>query len=98
MVYLKKILAILLFCKECDLKNVLLHMPLGVIIIGIAVGLYLAGFPSLAAGFLISFSIGFMMYELAERPVLHDKAFPDIQGYLWGSAIASSIVVIVRLA
>ena len=91
---MRKILAKLLFCSEYDLNNVLLHLPLGAVIIGLGVGLDVVGLPFVSAGLIVAFTFGFIMYELSERSILHDKAFPDIQGYLWGVGLAAFIAIL----
>ena len=91
---MRKILAKLLFCREYDLNNVLLHLPLGLVILGLGVGLDVVGVPFVGAGLVVAFTFGFIMYELSERSVLHDKAFPDIQGFLWGLGFATFIAIL----
>jgi len=68
-------LAKLLFCDVSDLDNVLLHIPVGVIVVVIAL------FSPLVA---LAFYYGFIKYETVQRRVVRDKCFPDIHGSLVG--------------
>ena len=84
---LRKILARILFCDEDDLDNVLLHIPVG--IATVLIGIY--------SGWLaVIFGYGFIKYEGIERRELRDKAYPDIQGWLWGIGILGIILLIAR--
>jgi len=84
---LRKILARILFCDEDDLDNVLLHIPVGVVIVLLC----------LVSGWLaLIFGYGFIKYETIERKTLRDKCFPDIQGCLWGIGILGVILLIAR--
>jgi len=84
---MRKILSKILFCDEYDLNNVLLHIPVG--IITVLIGIF-SGWIGLV------FGLGFITYELSERKILQDKAYPDIQGWLWGIGLLSIILLIVR--
>ena len=84
---MRKILSKILFCDEYDLNNVLLHIPLGMIVVLI----------SLWSGWLsLAFYYGFIRYELKESKKIQDKGYPDIQGSLWGIGLLSIILLIVR--
>jgi len=72
---IRKLLAKVLFCDVYDLDNVLLHIPVGIIVVLIAL------FSSLVAAV---FYYGFIKYETIQRRVERDKCFPDIQGSLIG--------------
>lgn len=72
---MREILAKLLFCDLEDLDNVLLHIPIGFAVVGIA---FLS--PIVAA----VFYYGFIKYETIERREIRDKCFPDIQGSIIG--------------
>ena len=72
---MREFLSKLLFCDVYDLDNVLLHIPVGIITVGIA---FLSPLVALA------FYYGFVKYETVERRVIRDKCFPDIQGSLIG--------------
>ena len=74
-VIMRNFLARLLFCDVCDLDNVLLHIPIGTIVVAIAL------FSSLVAAV---FYYGFIKYETIERREIRDRCFPDIQGSLIG--------------
>jgi hypothetical protein len=95
--FIRQLASKILFCNVLDLDNVMLHIPLGLVCMGIAFGFCLAGMPALGAGFIMAFTIGFVVYEVAERPVVRDKAFPDIQGYLAGLLITGIIILLVSL-
>lgn len=73
---MREILAKFLFCDVYDLDNVLLHIPVGV-------GNAFLCMRNENIGLL--FGIGFLAYEIMQRIVeKKDKAYPDIQGWLWG--------------
>jgi len=72
---MKKILTRLLFCPEESLNNVLMHIPVGIVIVFLAM---LSGWVALV------FGIGFFIYELNEQHDLGDKAYQDIKGCLFG--------------
>jgi len=71
----RNLLAKILFCNIHDLDNVLLHIPIGMLTVAIAL------FSPLVA---LAFYYGFIKYETVERRVIRDKCFPDIQGSLVG--------------
>jgi len=74
----KKLISRVLLCDEDDVGNVLLHMPVGLI----------AGAAALVSGWIcLIFGLGFLAYELREAKIIEDKAYPDIQGFLWGLGI-----------
>jgi hypothetical protein len=85
---IKKILSKMLFCTEDTVGNVLLHIPVGVITVIIAM---------LSPILALAFYYGFIKYELKESRIIHDKAYPDIQGSLWGIGIAAVITLIVKV-
>lgn len=68
-------LAKLLFCDVYDIDNVALHIPVGMIVVAIAL------FSPLVAAV---FYYGFIKYETVQRRIERDKCFPDIQGSLVG--------------
>jgi len=72
---MRQFLARILFCDVCDLGNVLLHIPVGIIVVGLAL------FSPLVA---VAFYYGFIKYETVQRRQIRDKCFPDIQGSLIG--------------
>ena len=74
----KKLASRILFCDEEDIPNILLHIPIGVV----------AGVASLVSGWVcLVFGLAFLAYELREAKIIEDKAYPDIQGFLWGLGI-----------
>ena len=74
----KKLISRVLFCDEDDVGNVLLHIPVGLV----------AGLASLVSGWVcLVFGLAFLAYELREAKIIEDKAYPDIQGFLWGLGI-----------
>ena len=75
---MRNLLAKILFCNVYDLDNVLLHIPVGMLTVVIAL------FSPLVA---LAFYYGFVKYETVERRVIRDKCFPDIQGSLIGIAL-----------
>lgn len=85
---MKKILARLLFCEESSVDNVLLHIPVGVV----NVAVYLI-FPLLA----LLFGYGYIKYETTQRRVVQDKAYPELQGWLWGMGLTAIVILIWEL-
>lgn len=85
---MRRLASKILFCSEWDLGNVLLHIPVGGITV--AIGL-------LSGWLALTFGLGFITYELKESKVIQDKAYPDIQGWLWGIAYTAIPILIVRL-
>lgn len=75
---IKDIISKILFCNSKDVGNVLLHIPVG--IVNVAIGV-LSGWLALV------FGIGFIIYQLSEQKIINDRAFPAIQGFLWGIGI-----------
>jgi len=75
---MRAFLAKLLFCDVRDLDNVLVHIPIGIIVVVIAL------FSPLVA---VAFYYGFIKYETVQRRHVRDKCFPDIQGSLIGIAL-----------
>jgi hypothetical protein len=84
---MRAILSKILFCDELDLDNVLMHIPVGIINTLICC---LSGWLGLI------FAYGFIKYERIEQKDIHDKAYPDIQGWLWGIGISAIIIGIIR--
>lgn len=82
---LRRILSKCFFCPEYDLDNVLIHIPLGILNVGLAL---LSGWVALIFGY------GFVRYELNEQRALQDKAYQDIKGWLWGMGIMSVALLI----
>jgi len=86
---MKAILAKLLFCDVYDLDNVVLHIPVGVINTLLC----------LVSGWIaLVFGLGFITYEvvqLVKGKIPEDKAYPDIQGWLWGIALTGIIILII---
>lgn len=60
-----------------------LHIP-----VGVAMSLLVIANPVISA----LFGIGFLVYEVSENFDEHDKAYPDIAGFLWGIALGAGIV------
>ena len=60
-----------------------LHFP-----VGLANGLLSLANPSLA----IIFGAGFLAYEISENFDEHDKAYPDIAGWLWGLFFTGALI------
>ena len=97
--WVRRILSRLLFCAEDSVDNVLLHLPVGVINVGVGVGLTLWGFDLLGLGIVLLFGYGFIKYELTQlkTAIPRDKAYDDIQGWLWGIGLTSIGILIWRL-
>ena len=85
---MRNLLSKILFCNVCDLDNVLLHIPVGMLTVVIAL------FSPLVA---LAFYYGFIKYETVERRVIRDKCFPDIQGSLIGIALLAIPLAIVGI-
>jgi len=83
---MRDFLAKILFCDVYDLDNVLLHMIVGVAIVVLCI---ISGWLALIFGY------GFIKYETIQRREVRDKCFPDIQGCLWGIAIAGIVAKII---
>jgi len=85
---MREILAKLLFCDVYDLDNVALHIPVGVINALLCL---------VSDGLALVFGLGFITYEISQRIILKaDKAYPDIQGWLWGIALTGVIILVIR--
>jgi hypothetical protein len=82
---IKKILSKIFFCDEDSVNNVLMHIPVGNVNVGIALYNPYLG---------LLFGVGFIIYELNEQLTYGDKAFQDIKGWLWGIGILSIILLI----
>jgi len=86
---MRNFLAKLLFCDVYDLDNVALHIPVGVI----------NALLCLVSGWLaLIFGLGFLTYEVVQLfkgNIPGDKAYPDIQGWLWGIALAGITILII---
>lgn len=74
---MRNILAKILFCPPEYVGNVLIHMPIGWIIVALAAYSPLVG---------VSFAIYFLAYEYIEQLDLKDKAYQDLKGAMWGIA------------
>ena len=88
-VIMRDFLAKLLFCDVYDLDNVVLHIPVGVI------NTLLCLFSGWIA---LVFGLGFIVYEvvqLVKGKITGDKAYPDIQGWLWGIALTGIPILII---
>ena len=72
---MRDFLSKLLFCDVEDLDNVVLHIPIGIIVVVVAL------FSSLVA---VALYYGFIKYETVQRRQVRDKCFPDIQGSVIG--------------
>ena len=83
---MRDLLARILFCNVYDLDNVLLHIPVGMLTVVIAL------FSPLVA---LAFYYGFIKYETMERRVIWDKCFPDIQGSLIGIVLLAIPLAII---
>lgn len=82
---IKDILAKILFCDPKDIDNVLLHIPVGIANVCIAL------FSDWVAGI---FGLGFIVYQLNEQKVINDKAYPAIQGFLYGIGILAIVLLV----
>ena len=73
-----------------DYKRLLLHIPHGVFNVLVV----LITHPSEHTGSTLAwiFAIGFLVFELAEERVLHDKAFHDLVGWLVGIVVGVAIL------
>jgi hypothetical protein len=81
---IKEILARIFFCDVDSVDNILIHIPVG--LVNIAIGVF--------SGYMgILFGLGFIIYELNEQRMLSDKAYVDIQGWLWGLGILGIILL-----
>ena len=85
---MREFLARILFCDVCDLDNVLLHIPIGLIVVAIAL---------LSPLVAVAFYYGFIKYETVQREQIRDKCFPDIHGSLVGIALLAIPLAIVRI-
>jgi len=85
---MKELLSKILFCNVCDLNNVLLHIPVGMLTVAIAL------FSPLVA---LTFYYGFIKYETVQRREVRDKCFPDIQGSLVGIVLLAIPLAIARI-
>lgn len=85
---LRRILSKIFFCDEDSVECVLIHIPVGLVTVGIA--LY-------SIGLAVLFAVGFIIYELNEGKIIEDKPFRDIQGWLWGLGLLSIPLLIVKL-
>jgi hypothetical protein len=97
---IRKILRALLFCDDCDVGNVLLHIPVGLINVLIPVALYLVlGLPGVIAGSAVAlaFGIGFVAYQITEGAKIKDRIFPDIHGWLYGMGISGVAALVAYL-
>ena len=84
---MRNFLSKLLFCDVYDLNNVLLHIPVGV-------ANALIGMQFVGVGIVIG--VGFLSYEILQRIIERkDKAYPDIQGWLWGLVLTAIIGLII---
>ena len=90
---IKKIISTILFCNPKDLDTVLLHIPVGIINAGIGIYLAKIGFPVIGLAMAGIFGYGFIKYQAIEKKTIHDRCFPDIQGWLWGIGIACIFIV-----
>ena len=89
---MRRILAKILFCDEAMLGLVLMHMPVGVIN-----ALMFLLFPSVTGlGLGLAFGWGFVQYQVNERNEIHDTAYPDIQGWLYGMSVTAITAWFVR--
>jgi len=71
-----------------DLHRVLLHIPVGLVI----------GFTCFAHWvFPIALAYLFWKYEESEDKDLHDQAWRDVKGAIWGGAIVGVVVGILKL-
>lgn len=60
-------------------KRCIMHLPVGAFT-------YWLTKKNQAAG--VVFAAGFIVYEISEHKDIHDHVYPDMQGFLWGEAIA----------
>ena len=84
-----KILARLLFCPERYVGNVLIHMPIGWLIVASALLLP----PHIS----VIIAVYFLCYEWIEQCDLKDKAYQDLKGAMWGIGEVAVPLMIVRL-
>lgn len=70
-----------------EVIRVLVHIPVGALLVflGLYVGWWLA----------MTFTIGFLAYELNEDKHLSDNAWKDLKGFLWGLGIGGIIGIII---
>ena len=78
----------LLKISKDELGKVLLHIPLGLLVC-------LLGYT--AWWLAVIFAVGFLVYEVDEGWHLHNGAFTDIKGWLWGIGIGGIILFILKL-
>lgn len=98
---IRRVLSALLFCQDCDLATVLLHIPVGLINVLIPVALYLVlGLPGVIAGSAVAivFGIGFVAYQVTEGAKIKDRIFPDIHGWLYGMGISGVAALVAYIA
>ena len=85
--FLKKLLQPLqdLYPKKYH-ERILKHVPVGMVC-----SLLVLAHPVIS----VMFGAGFLVYEVSENRDIHDLAYPDIAGFLWGVAIAGVVIRIV---
>lgn len=84
---MKEKLSLLSVSKE-DIGRVLLHVPVGLI----------AGFMYFAHwSFPVIFIAAFLVYEKNQDKYVHDQAWKDIKGAIWGMGIAGVTIGILQL-
>jgi len=98
---MRKLLAKLLFCDLEDLNNVRLHIWVGIgnVLLPVALCFALPRFFSPLSAVLIAllFGYGFLKYQRIEQKTVKDRAFPEIQGWLWGIVLSSFGLAIIAL-
>lgn len=70
------------------MRRLLLHLPVGLVNV-------LALWLSVPLG--LSFTAGFLLYEVDENWEIKDKAYPDVKGWLWGYALGVLVWAMLRL-
>ena len=73
---------LLLYIKEDKMKRLLVHLPVGLVNV-------LALWVSVPLG--LSFTVGFLLYEVDEDWKIKNGAYRDVGGWLYGMALGTLV-------